>query len=165
LSQHRVHYQRVEFWALQTEGTGKISPLRIHKLESIGFGKSDLSERIPFGCCSHFFLQHADFDPMKTQWNAMFRRLVEYRNEHGDCHVTKGYRKDPELANCVYSIVLCSVEDDETMKQSCLTILLMSVIGVRNQRLEYVNIQKGSRKRLSAQRIEKLESIGFGEYG
>jgi len=105
-----VHYQRVEFWALQTEGTGKISPLRIHKLESIGF----------------------DFDPMKTQWNAMFRRLVEYRNEHGDCHVTKGYRKDPELAN-----------------------------WVRNQRLEYVNIQKGSRKRLSAQRIEKLESIGF----
>ena len=105
-----VHYQRVEYWLLQNEGKGKINQARINKLESIGF----------------------DWDPMATQWNGMLRRLIEYKGEHGDCHVTKGYRKDPELAN-----------------------------WVRNQRLEYVNTQKGSRKRLTQERIEKLESIGF----
>lgn len=40
---------------------------------------------------------------------------------------------------------------------------LTITVGVRNQRLEYANAQKGKRNRLSQDRIEKLEAIGFGE--
>jgi len=74
-----VHYQRVEYWIYQQQGTGKITPERIGRLESIGF----------------------EWDPQKAQWNIMFDRLVKFKEEVGHCKVPKGYAKDTELANWV----------------------------------------------------------------
>ncbi|CAJ1961345.1 unnamed protein product [Cylindrotheca closterium] len=74
-----VHYQRVEYWIFQQSGTGKITPERIGRLESIGF----------------------EWDPQKAQWNILFDRLVKFKEEVGHCKVPKGYAKDTELANWV----------------------------------------------------------------
>jgi len=74
-----VHYQRVEYWIYQQTGTGKITPERIGRLESIGF----------------------EWDPQKAQWNILFDRLVKFKEEVGHCKVPKGYSKDTELANWV----------------------------------------------------------------
>jgi len=36
-----------------------------------------------------------------ASWNLVFERLAEYRKEHGDCNVPRGYCADPQLANWV----------------------------------------------------------------
>jgi hypothetical protein len=49
-------------------------------------------------------LNDIDFvwDPLETNWNEMFDRLVEYKRENnGSTMVPEGYKEDPELANWV----------------------------------------------------------------
>jgi hypothetical protein len=105
-----VHYQRVEFWMLKQKKSGKITQSRIDKLDSIGF----------------------EWDPQKSKWNRMFRRLVDFKTEHGHCMVPKGYKEDKELAN-----------------------------WVRNQRLEYHNLETNKKCRMTTERKDSLNSIGF----
>ena len=62
----------------------------------------------------------------------MYKKLQNFAEEHGHCKVPKGYTKDPELAN-----------------------------WVRNQRLEYTNLQRGKKTRMTEKRLEKLNQIGF----
>lgn len=105
-----VHYQRVEYWIYQQSGNGKITPDRIARLESIGF----------------------EWDPQRAQWNQMFDKLKQYKEETGDCKVPKGYTKDPELAN-----------------------------WVRNQRLEHANLAKGKKSRMTTDRYQLLNDLEF----
>lgn len=105
-----IHYQRVEFWMSKQQGTGKITQARIDKLNNIGF----------------------EWDPQKTKWNSMFRRLVDFKAKNGHCMVPKGHKEDCELAN-----------------------------WVRNQRLEYQNLERNKRSRMTNERKESLNSIGF----
>jgi len=133
----------VEYWLYQSAGKAKITPERIERLESIGF----------------------EWDPQRAQWNSMFDRLQIFYDENGTsegapcgftsnvcstsnnyrpryfvlfapitghCKVPKGYLKDPELAN-----------------------------WVRNQRLEYANMQRQNRSRMTQDRLERLNAIGF----
>lgn len=62
----------------------------------------------------------------------MFAKLQQFREEHGHCRVPKNYSKDVELSN-----------------------------WVRNQRLEYCNLQNGKRSRMTPDRFELLDSLGF----
>lgn len=62
----------------------------------------------------------------------MFKKLQEFAKENEHCKVPKGYTKDPELAN-----------------------------WVRNQRLEYANLQRGKKTRMTADRVERLNTAGF----
>ena len=105
-----VHYQRVEFWLYQQQGSGKITQARIDKLESLGF----------------------EWDPQRSQWNSMFRRLIEFKANNGHCRVPKGFTGNPELAN-----------------------------WVRNQRLEHSNLKKGKKSRMTDERKESLDNVGF----
>jgi hypothetical protein len=73
-----------------------------------------------------------EWDPQKAQWGTMYEKLKAFVDEHGHARVPKGYAKDPELAN-----------------------------WVRNQRLEYVNLQKGKKSRINEERVEKLNALNF----
>jgi predicted metal-dependent RNase len=73
-----------------------------------------------------------EWDPQKSKWNSMFFRLVDFKSEHGHCMVPKGHKEDTELAN-----------------------------WVRNQRLEHQNLEKNRKGRMTIERKERLESIGF----
>jgi hypothetical protein len=42
-----------------------------------------------------------DWDQPATAWNEMFLRLVKYKEEHGNCNVPAGRKKDPSLGNWV----------------------------------------------------------------
>jgi hypothetical protein len=120
-------------------GHGKITPERIARLEGMGF----------------------EWDPQRAQWNHMFEKLKQFKEEVGHCKVPKvrfirrpnpcslvpvnpelvllflptvlqGYTKDPELAN-----------------------------WVRNQRLEHANMIKGKKSRMTEDRFKKLDEAGF----
>eukprot|EP00546_Thalassionema_frauenfeldii_P004900 CAMPEP_0178925986 /NCGR_PEP_ID=MMETSP0786-20121207/18249_1 /TAXON_ID=186022 /ORGANISM="Thalassionema frauenfeldii, Strain CCMP 1798" /LENGTH=219 /DNA_ID=CAMNT_0020600993 /DNA_START=51 /DNA_END=710 /DNA_ORIENTATION=- len=68
-----------------------------------------------------------------SAWNIMFRRLQEYKHEHGHCNVPQGYTYDPELA-----------------------------IWVKNQRQAYrYMLEKKTTKRISPDRVTRLNHIGF----
>ena len=73
-----------------------------------------------------------EWDPQRARWNIMYEKLLDFYHERGHCQVPKGYQDDTELAN-----------------------------WVRNQRLEYANLQRGRKSRMSEDRIAKLNSIGF----
>ena len=62
----------------------------------------------------------------------MFEKLKEFKQYVGHCKVPKGYAKDPELAN-----------------------------WVRNQRLEHANMIKGKRSRMTDERFQMLDAMGF----
>jgi hypothetical protein len=72
------------------------------------------------------------WDPQRAQWNIMFQKLQEFAKDNKHCKVPKGYLKDPELAN-----------------------------WVRNQRLEYANLQRNKKTRMTADRVERLDEMGF----
>jgi hypothetical protein len=72
------------------------------------------------------------WDPQRAQWNIMFDKLRQFAEEYGHCKVPKGYNKDPELAN-----------------------------WVRNQRLEYANMQRNKKARMTQDRLYLLKGIGF----
>jgi hypothetical protein len=73
-----------------------------------------------------------EWDPQRAQWNLMYDKLLAFAAENGHCKVPKGYQKDPELAN-----------------------------WVRNQRLEFANLQRGRKTRMNQLRLDKLNAIGF----
>jgi hypothetical protein len=73
-----------------------------------------------------------EWDPQTVQWQGMYAKLCGFCNAHGHCKVPKGWPNDVELAN-----------------------------WVRNQRLEFANQQKGKRSRMTAQRVELLNKVGF----
>eukprot|EP00980_Cylindrotheca_fusiformis_P026948 scaffold18138_cov128-Cylindrotheca_fusiformis.AAC.14 len=73
-----------------------------------------------------------EWDPQKAQWNMLFDKLVKFKEEFGHCKVPKGYAKDTELAN-----------------------------WVRNQRLEQANMKKGKKSRMTPERYQKLNDLGF----
>jgi hypothetical protein len=79
-------------------------------------------------------LEHIDFewDPQKAQWNIMYGKLQIFQKEIGHCKVPKGYTKDPELAN-----------------------------WVRNQRLEHANMTKNKKSRMTQDRFQLLDDLGF----
>lgn len=72
------------------------------------------------------------WDPQKVQWEAMYKRLTDFVREHGHAKVPKGYQEDPELAN-----------------------------WVRNQRLEQANFEKAKKSRMTPERYELLDKLGF----
>jgi hypothetical protein len=73
-----------------------------------------------------------EWDPQRAQWNAMVKRLEKYVEQHGNCRVPKGYVHDQELAN-----------------------------WVRNQRLEFAHLQRGKKTRMTQDRIDILNGMGF----
>lgn len=73
----------------------------------------------------------------EDQWAEMFARLVKYKEIHGDCLVPKRYQEDPKLGT-----------------------------WVETQRVQYKKLQQTGEavtpnNRLNAERLEKLESVGF----
>jgi hypothetical protein len=80
----------------------------------------------------HYVVFFLQWDPQRAQWNIMFQKLQEFAKENDHCKVPKGYIKDPELAN-----------------------------WVRNQRLEYANLQRNKKTRMTADRVERLNEMGF----
>ena len=73
-----------------------------------------------------------EWDPQRAQWKSMVAKLKVFAEAHGHCKVPKGYQVDPELAN-----------------------------WVRNQRLEYANLLRGKRSRMTQERTDLLNSMGF----
>ena len=64
---HYVTINRVEYWIYQQTGTGKITPDRVARLEALGM----------------------DWDPQRSQWNFMFKKLEQFKEEVGHCKVPK----------------------------------------------------------------------------
>lgn len=62
----------------------------------------------------------------------MYKKLQDFCRQHGHAKVPKGYTKDVELAN-----------------------------WVRNQRLEHRNWQQQKRSRMTQERFELLDKLGF----
>jgi hypothetical protein len=62
----------------------------------------------------------------------MFQKLQEFAKDNKHCKVPKGYLKDPELAN-----------------------------WVRNQRLEYANLKRNKKTRMTTDRVDRLNEMGF----
>lgn len=72
------------------------------------------------------------WDPQRAIWQAMFAKLQDFVALHGHAKVPKGFTEDLELAN-----------------------------WVRNQRLEYANQLKGKNTRMTTERVDLLNSVGF----
>jgi hypothetical protein len=51
-----------------------------------------------------------DWDPDKTQWEAMFQKLKAYKEEHGDCNVPQRWKKNPKLGNWVFELRRCQAK-------------------------------------------------------
>lgn len=73
-----------------------------------------------------------EWDPQRAQWNIMYAKLQAFQREAGHCKVPKGYTRDPELAN-----------------------------WVRNQRLEHANMTKNKKSRMTQDRFQMLDDLGF----
>jgi hypothetical protein len=73
-----------------------------------------------------------EWDPQRAQWNIMYSKLQAFQREARHCKVPKGYTKDPELAN-----------------------------WVRNQRLEHANMTKNKKSRMTQDRFQMLDDLGF----
>lgn len=73
-----------------------------------------------------------EWDPQRAQWNTMYDKLKAFHGTHGHCKVPKGYSIDLELAN-----------------------------WVRNQRLEYANMERGKKSRMTEDRLKLLNDLGF----
>ena len=58
-------------------GNGKITPERIDRLESINF----------------------EWDPQKAQWNQMFEKLQQFKDEIGHCKV-------PKVRNFIFELLV-----------------------------------------------------------
>lgn len=101
----------VEYAALQAgKPSAKINPQRVQMLDSIGFS----------------------WDPLKTQWETMYQRLVDFVRQYGHARVPKTYPPDVELAN-----------------------------WTRNQRNEQANLEAGKRSSMNAERFALLDRLGF----
>ena len=42
-------------------------------------------------------------------FNEMFQRIVRYKDEHGDCQVSKNYKKDRHVS-CIFQIMMIFIE-------------------------------------------------------
>jgi len=73
-----------------------------------------------------------EWDPQRAKWVEMYAKLKEFHAEHGHCKVPKGYNRDTELAN-----------------------------WVRNQRLEYTNKLRNKKSRMTQERLDLLNELGF----
>ncbi|OEU10988.1 hypothetical protein FRACYDRAFT_193234 [Fragilariopsis cylindrus CCMP1102] len=74
-------------------------------------------------------------EDQSNPWNIKYKQLLQYRMVNGDCRVPGGYKQNPQLGR-----------------------------WVMNQRQSYNNVQtgkKGGSGKISQERIEKLDSIGF----
>jgi superfamily II DNA or RNA helicase/ferredoxin-thioredoxin reductase catalytic subunit len=58
---------------------GELSQARIEKLEKLGF----------------------DWNPLETDWNEMYQKLIEYKNIYGNCNVPARWSKEPKLGRWV----------------------------------------------------------------
>jgi len=82
---------------------------------------------------------------IKTDFDEYFEKLVKYKEEHGDCLPSRGCKTDPGLGNWV-----CRVRQK------------MIFLQKRGQEVEEVpHGKKLYCKTLTAERIERLNSIGF----
>ncbi|RKZ83353.1 MAG: hypothetical protein DRR19_19260 [Candidatus Parabeggiatoa sp. nov. 1] len=54
---------------------GKLNQERIEKLEKLGF----------------------EWNPLETDWDEMYEKLIEYKNIHGNCNVPNKYYENPQL--------------------------------------------------------------------
>jgi hypothetical protein len=71
---------KLGYWAsTQRQSKSKLSQERRDALDAIGF----------------------DWDPYKTAWNEMYKKLKEYKKKHGDCNVPQSFKEDSTLANWV----------------------------------------------------------------
>ena len=73
-----------------------------------------------------------EWDPQRVQWQAMYDKLALFVRKHGHAKVPKGYSEDKELAN-----------------------------WVRNQRLEHRNWEQQKRSRMTPERFNMLDKLGF----
>ncbi|KAL7572636.1 hypothetical protein ACA910_010387 [Epithemia clementina (nom. ined.)] len=73
-----------------------------------------------------------DWGPSTSAWNQRYDELVAYCQRHGNCLVPRNYAENPQLGS-----------------------------WVRNQRNNYRNMKHGKPSGMTAERIEKLERIGF----
>jgi len=62
----------------------------------------------------------------------LYQKLLKFAEKNGHARVPKGYTKDKELAN-----------------------------WVRNQRLEYANMQRGKKSRMDQERLDKLNASTY----
>jgi len=76
---------------------------RLQRLQEVGFAWSVRKSRSNTGKRKQDQGASDSHDNKKqrrndVQWNEMYQRLIQYKNEHGDCIVPKGYPSDPKLA-------------------------------------------------------------------
>jgi len=98
---------------------------------------SGSSESTPMTPARAHRLEAIDFawatrDPRHVPWESRFNQLVEYKKKHGDCLVPIGYKGNSQLAN-----------------------------WVSTQRQEYKIKNDGKPSRLTPERIQRLNEIGF----
>ena len=73
-----------------------------------------------------------DWDPLASQWNKMFHKLVEYNKHHGDCRVSQWSMGYKQLGR-----------------------------WVKEQRFQFKKLQTGKDSFMTEERIVKLDSVGF----
>ena len=56
-------------------------------------------------------------EKFNARWNAMFERLKEYKEEHGDCLMPQKYAEDPKLGTWVATQRKVSTVDDKTKQE------------------------------------------------
>jgi superfamily II DNA or RNA helicase len=149
----------------------QLSAARIKNLEELGFA----------------------WDPREAGWQHMFAALKAYRQEHGDCRVSRSYKASPQLAKWVkqqradYSEEQLSTERIKNLeeigfewnpdkakweemfsalkayKQERGDCRVPQRYGPNQQLATWVNSQRRfySRRQMSADRIKRLEEIGF----
>jgi len=113
-----VHVQRKQHRLLQKGKYSTMTGERIAKLEAIGFVWD----------ASYLAASNPDNDT----WHQRCKELTDYKNEHGNCLVPKGYEPNKQLGR-----------------------------WVTRQRKQYRFLQEGKQSQMTDERITKLEEIGF----
>jgi hypothetical protein len=87
------------------------------------------------------------------QWDTMFERLRAYKEVHGNCLVPKRYKDDPKLGTWV----------DTQRVQRKKMLKHMAAVELQNEDPSAADsfVPIKSPGRLTAERMEKLESLGF----
>jgi hypothetical protein len=141
----------------------RLTTERLQKLESIGFAwvakymkKKASGNNGDSGNAQQ--QQHRRQRVNEAQWEEFYQRLVQYREQFGDCLVPRKFQTDPKLATWVEGQRILWNKDIRRANAAANTTSGSDGGGVPDPAPP---VDDGKIKRLTAERKQKLDTLGF----
>ncbi|MBT8460602.1 MAG: Helicase associated domain protein [Boseongicola sp.] len=130
-----------------------------------------------------------DWNPRATLWERMYAQLVRYKKAHGDCNVPQGWSEDPELGSWVRTQRGKHNKLSADRKERLIALgfewdpdaaawerMFAKLVSYKEEHVDcnvparwpedtklanWVTLQRTNRDTLSADRLDRLEALGF----